>query len=80
MYNTYRRHIVLKRGKVLRHSAPNILDESLLGRVEAVAIAVQGECTCTKEAPLARAGVDVPVEIQVEDVASTRLGGEEGDA
>ena len=77
---THRGHVVMERGKILRHSAPHVLDESLFGSVEAVAIAVQREGTCAKDAPLAGAGGGVAVEIQVEDVTSTGLGGEKRDA
>ena len=80
LHTTHRGHVVLERGEILRHSAPHVLDESLFGIVEAVAIAVQGEGTCAKDAPLAGAGGGVAVEIKVEDVTSTGLGGEKRDA
>ena len=78
--STHRGHVILKRGEIFCHTAPDVFDESLLSIVEPVAIAVERKGTCAKDAPSAGILRGVAVEVQVEDVTSPRLGREQRDA
>ena len=76
----YRGDVILEWTEVLCYPLPDLFDHQLLGCVEAVLVVVKGKRSSREPLPSVVSRRFVAVEVQVELVASTWLGGKLGQA